>query len=102
MVVGAAASSTEDTKSITVTETSAKRISKKSSEMGGYIIDPIPQFCDNDKKVVIESWHFVSDHISEVRKNIFMFVAFIEINIVVNKTFIGLLNVHHYFLNCRM
>ena len=66
--------------------------------MGGYIIDPIPQFCDNDKKEVIESWHFVSDHISEVRKNIFMFVDFIEIYIVVNKTFIQLLNVYHYFV----
>ena len=37
---------------------------------GCYILDPIPTFTDDHKKLVIESWHLVSDHISEVGKTL--------------------------------
>jgi len=56
------------------TEITTKLIAKRSSSKGSlrheYIIDPIPQFSDKNKAVVIDSWHYVTDHISEVCKSL--------------------------------
>ena len=47
----------------------ARRTSSRESVRHEYIIDPVPQFSDKNKNVVIDSWHYVTDHISEVCKS---------------------------------
>ena len=53
------------------TEISTKLVTRRSSSRESciYIIDPIPEFSDKNKKLVIDSWHYVTDHISEVCKS---------------------------------
>ena len=57
----------------------ARRGRRKSAcyDEGCYILDPIPTFTDDHKNLVIQSWHFVSDHISEVGKTRNTYMNFI-------------------------
>ena len=52
---------------VNVARRRGRRISACYDE-GCYIIDPIPTFTDDHKKLVIESWHLICDHVSEVGK----------------------------------
>ena len=45
------------------------QLRRSSSELSFYIIDPIPQFSEEDKNLVVEYWHFITDRISEVGRN---------------------------------
>ena len=48
-----------------------KKLTRRTtSEIEGYIIDPIPKFSDENKNFVIESWPFLMDHIREVGKHL--------------------------------
>ena len=42
------------------------QLRRSSSEISYYIIDPIPQFSEEHRNLVVDSWHFITDHISEV------------------------------------
>ena len=44
------------------------KLLRRSSQECCYIIDPIPTFSDEHKTLVVESWHFITDHISEVTR----------------------------------
>ena len=52
------------------TEMVKKLTRRTTSEIEGYIIDPIPKFSDENKNFVIESWPFLMDHIREVGKHL--------------------------------
>ena len=42
---------------------------RSSSEVSCYIIDHTSRFSDEHKNILIESWHFITDHITEVSSN---------------------------------
>ena len=46
------------------------QLRRSSPELSFYIIDPIPQFSEEHKNLVVEYWHFVTDHISQVDKKL--------------------------------
>ena len=67
MVVASSPTETEKSESSRAeVKTRSSRQIKPNAEC--YIIDPIPEFSDAHRVLVIESWHFVIDHISEVSR----------------------------------
>ena len=63
--------STEDTENSEIPRTALRKslLRRSSSEVSCYIIDHTPEFSDEHKRIVIDSWHFIIDHISEVSRN---------------------------------
>ena len=51
------------------TEIRKRLLRRSSSEVSCYIIDHTPQFSDEHKHIVIDSWHFITDHITHVSSN---------------------------------
>ena len=69
VIVGSSIESDEE-KDCKQTEMVKKLTRRTTSEIEGYIIDPIPKFSDENKNFVIESWPFLMDHIREVGKHL--------------------------------
>ena len=63
--------STEDNENSEIPRTELRKtlLRRSSSEISCYIIDHTPEFSDEHKQIVIEAWHFITDHISEVSRN---------------------------------
>ena len=63
--------STEDNENSEIPRTELRKtlLRRSSSEISCYIIDHTPEFSDEHKNIVIESWHFITGHISEVSRN---------------------------------
>ena len=60
--------SPKDTEDSTIPNTALRKslLRRSSSEVSCYIIDHNPKFSDEHRDIVTESWHFITDHISEV------------------------------------
>ena len=61
----------EDNEKSEISRTALRKslLRRSSSEISCYIIDHTPEFSDEHKRIVIDSWHFIIDHISEVSRN---------------------------------
>ena len=73
--------STEDNENSEIPRTELRKtlLRRSSSEISCYIIDHTPEFSDEHKQIVIEAWHFITDHISEVSRNVSRYHLYLEI-----------------------
>ena len=82
--------SAEDNENTEIPRTELRKslLRRSSSEVSCYIIDHTPEFSDEHKNIVIEAWHFITDHISEVSRNgdryhLYSNIAFVTLELYV-------------------
>merc|ERR1712241_497211 len=66
--------SADDNESTEIPRTGLRKslLRRSSSEISCYIIDHTPEFSDEHKNIVINAWHFITDHISEAGMGAFI------------------------------